>query len=127
VIQLHVMNRAQSDEPPVLILYQKWALGMLAVKVWARAVTVDALSSLANDRLLRAAAPDSWRARLEQLMRMPLRQLPFLWTLCAIIWPLVKVHAPWVVAIAPPPCCCTLLCHRRCVLSLHRRYGLSQP
>ena len=49
---------------------------MLVVKVWARAMTVEAPFGLAAERPVAPAAPDSWRGRLERLMRTPLRQLP---------------------------------------------------
>jgi len=81
----------RSNESPVLFLYQDWAVGMLVVKVWARAMTVEAPFGLAAERPVAPAAPDGWRARLERLMRTPLRQLPFLWTLRDVVWPLVKV------------------------------------
>ncbi len=77
---------------PVLYLYQDWMLGVLVLRVWVLAMTVGAPSSLADVRPLPAAAPISWRARLECLMRMPLRRLPFSWTLHAIIWPLLRVR-----------------------------------
>ena len=87
-----VMGRVRSNETPVLFLYQDWALGMLALKVWARAMTVEAPFGL-GERPLPAAAPGGWRARLERLARTPLRQLPFWWTLGAVIWPLVQARS----------------------------------
>ena len=68
-----------------MFLYQDWALGVLAVKVWARAMTVGAPCSIDGQPPASAAAPDSWRACLERLMRTPLCQLPFWWTLRAVI------------------------------------------
>jgi hypothetical protein len=85
------MDRVRSNETPVLFLYQDWALGMLALKVWARAMTVEAPFGL-GERPMPAAAPGGWRARLERLARTPLRQLPFWWTLAAVIWPLVQAR-----------------------------------
>ncbi len=76
-----------------MFLYQDWALGVLALRVWARGMTVHAPSSLAHDRRSPAAAPNGWRARLECLMCTPLRQLPLWWTLGAIIWPLLRVRS----------------------------------
>ena len=86
----------------MLFLYQDWAVGMLVVKVWARAMTVEAPFGLAAERPVAPAAPDGWRARLERLMRTPLRQLPFLWTLRDVVWPLVKVRTlnDWPVKIS---------------------------
>ena len=86
------LGRVRSNESPVLFLYQDWALGLLALKVWARAMTVEAFVGVGDRQPLPAAPPGGWRARLGRLTRTPLRQLPFWWTLSDVIWPLVQAR-----------------------------------
>ena len=80
----------RASETPVLFLYQDWALGLLALKLWMRIVTAG-IGLAPLDQPVPPAPPGSWQARLERLGRTPLRQLPLRWTVVAIIWPLLQV------------------------------------
>lgn len=77
----------------MLFLYQDWALGLLALKLWMRAMTAGGALGLVPEQAAQPAQPGSWRARLETLGRTPLRQLPLRWTVTAVIWPLLQVCA----------------------------------
>ena len=57
-------------------------------------MTIDTPADSHLERTAAVTAPgsDSWRARVQRLMRTPLRQLPFWWTLSVVIWPLLKVQ-----------------------------------
>ena len=88
----------------MLFFYQDWALGLLGLKLWSRAVVGGGAWGLGRapppGQAAPPAAPGSWRGRLEELARTPWRRLRLQWTLGAVIWPLLEVGLAYILAAA---------------------------
>ncbi|RWR77573.1 putative E3 ubiquitin ligase SUD1 [Cinnamomum micranthum f. kanehirae] len=72
--------RVRVDESPVFLLYQDWALGLVFLKIWTRAVMMDQMAPFMNE---------SWRLKFERVREDGFSRLQGLWVLREIVVPIM--------------------------------------
>ncbi|CAM8935336.1 unnamed protein product [Rhodiola kirilowii] len=86
--------RVSTNQSPVFLLYQDWALGLTFLKIWTRLVMLDNMMPLADD---------SWRLKFERVKEDGFSRLRLFWVLQEIVSPimmnlLTALCVPYVLA-----------------------------
>ncbi|KAI3441401.1 RING-CH-type domain-containing protein [Psidium guajava] len=89
-----VPMRVPTDESPVFLLYQDWALGLIFLKIWTRLVMLDHMMPFVDE---------SWRLKFERVREDGFSRLQGLWVLREIVLPimmklLTALCVPYVLA-----------------------------